>query len=267
MAVRICSQARWDGVRADTSHTSTSAGSSRGGLPQVRRVTGVPAADSRSTRHSTSPARAAATEMRGLGRCGEDHSRTRTADSMIRSSRRDVAGIPSVPGLPAAMSCSHQATRPGRSVQGTSSTPGRAGPLRRRPSMRLVATDTTGVSGQCLDSSTASASVQPPGTAAANSVIAGDCCPGIPMATAAAGVAASATATSPDRPERARCSSASRVSPTQSRNGRGLSATLVSGICGMQRTLPPASHGSGNGDAGARRGECGVRATAPAIPR
>ena len=94
-------------------------------------------------------------------------------DSSNRSSRRAVVGRPSRLGRPASMSLHQHSNRLGKSYQETSSIPGSTGPLRRRPSTRLEATETIRSSGQRLESSTASRNAQRPGQSAARIAIDG----------------------------------------------------------------------------------------------
>jgi len=100
-----------------------------------------------------------------------------------------------VPAAPTSRSPSHHARRPGSSFQATSSTPDSAGPLRRRPSTRVPATETSGASGQRRDIVTQSRTLQEIAAEDASRMTAGDrsLIDSGGFATAAAGELASST--------------------------------------------------------------------------
>ena len=163
-------------------------------------------------------------------------------DSRRRSSRREVAGSPRLVGMPASRAASHQPHRPGRSCQGTSSMPGSCGPLLRRPSTRLEATETIGISGKACERSTASDDVNRPGLSAARTATAGVGCPAMVFTAAAAacGLSASIMSASSLTPLRAMPSSRPPTAPIHNtrRRGRSSRPAAIEGNCAGVAIFP-----------------------------
>ena len=107
--------------------------------------------------------------------------------------------------------------------------PGSCGPLRRRPSSRLEATETIGIRGHACERRSASAAVNRAGLSEARTATAGVACSAMAAAatTAACGLSASVTSASAASSERAMPSSKPSTEPIHSTRRRVLSFGLA----------------------------------------